>query len=158
MSTSDPDVDVPDEWDLVAMLPNLVLRPPQDGDDGTFGHPWGSGLTLGSWDVAIVPPEDQRVARLCSVSSAHSQLVNGFVSSGGHTLRASVLIARRSTALDYQAILDFRNAVAFSFVLRAWARGQRGSGSSLAWSTAFDLHPTVPTSSGAPGDKHASSD
>jgi hypothetical protein len=93
-----------------------------------------------------VPPEDERVYAICERSAAARALVTGCRNSADRPVRASLLIARRNAKLDMDALVDFRNAVAFTFLLRARVQSTRsGVGSTAGWSDTWDFHPAFIT-------------
>lgn len=134
------------EWEIVQLMPNLVL--PKGGEAASDGwpQPWPGGLTLGTSVAAIVPPDDARVVGICERSHAARALVQGCRDSADRSVRASVLVTRKDAKLGMDALVDFRNAVAFTFLLIARAHvTTSGNGSTVAWSDTWDFHPAFVT-------------
>ena len=134
------------EWEIVQLLPSLVLPKASEAFDDGWPQPWPGGLTLGSSVAAIVPPDDERVVAICGCSVAARALVYGCRNSADRPVRASLLVARKDAGLGMDALVDFRNAVAFTFLLRARVQATRsGAGSTAAWSDTWDFHPAFIT-------------
>lgn len=118
-------------WELVGVLPNLALARPFE-----------------STHAALAPVEDAHVQAVLARSLGARTLVNGFVDPYRRPIAPTVFLARwegRPADLwTNGALIDFRNAVALSVVLRgrAGVRSER-SGWDLAYSDFFDLHPTT---------------
>lgn len=135
-------------WDFEYLLPNLALPAPTPErsavpEDSDLTK---RGLTLETEYVAVVPPEDPRVSTIADRIPATKKLVSSFRDSLGRPARPSVLIVRRDAPLlerdGVEPIVSFRNAIAFSIILRA--RAQMLSDRGLrepTWSDTFDFHP-----------------
>jgi hypothetical protein len=140
-----PEVD----WELAFVLPNLSLPAPSSNEAGDgSGGDWSGGISLGQDCMAIVAEADSRVRTIMEAVPAARRLLNGFRTPGGHAHKPSALIIRTDTPAaiknDLEAIVSFRNAVAFSFILRARAAGVKSdSPGEPSWSDTFDFHPTV---------------
>jgi hypothetical protein len=135
-----------DRWLAVHILPNLELPRPEVQETDSWPLPWNGGLTLGSRDAAIVPPEDQRVLAICAGSRAAKAMIHGCRGVTGQASRASVLIVRSAAELSMEALIDFRNAIAFTHLLKARCHVvQSGNGSALCWSDIWDCHPAMVT-------------
>lgn len=142
MSTEGP-------WEFIYVLPNLVLPSPREGHvgDGTDGN-WSRGLGLPDFsDLVFVPQEDPRVQALVHESASLNRILSSFQTQGGAPYQPSVLIAARSAnervRHDLAALVAFRNAVAFQFLLIARARGVGAlNPQEPSWSDTFEFHPT----------------
>lgn len=132
-------------WEIVRLLPNLALPPASDQRWAEPAYAFERlALTLRSDCVAIVPPDDPRVLEFADRFPVSRVLLGAFKDAYGHRTSPSVLIARESGPIkrSMDTISAFRNAVAFSFILRASADrvgcAQRGA---ATWSDLFDFHP-----------------
>lgn len=131
-----------DIWDVVEVLPNLVL--PQ----GRQRDPRSTNLverpmTLGTTVLAIVAPADPRVVECMDREPAARKLVTGFHDETGHAIAPSVVIVRAGRRLTQDAVNAFRTAIAMSCVLRARAAYVADKAhAEPSWSDHFDPHPT----------------
>lgn len=135
-------------WDLEYLLPNLALpaRTPERSAVANDSDLTKWGLTLETEHIAIVPPEDPRVSAITDRMPAAKKLISSFRDSSGRRARPAVLIVRRDAPLlerdGPEPIVSFRNAIAFSIILRARAQ-MLGEGGlrEPTWSDTFDFHP-----------------
>jgi len=141
-------------WKLLFVLPNVELPDPvsdHEPDTEEQGR-WLNGITLGSRYLAIVSSKDARVLSMANNVAAADKLTSSFRTSTGAPYRPAAIIASPDTPSrlwqDLATIVDFRNAAAFSFLLRARAAGAAGTAyAEPTWSDTFDLHPTVVSAS-----------
>lgn len=147
-----------DIWDIEFLLPNMVLPAPSKraatpGEDSDLSK---RGITLETECVAIVPPEDERVRAIVARLPAAKKLIGGFRDVSGRKTRPAVLIVRRDAAMverdGVEPIVAFRNAIAFSIILRGRAQMLGESGlRDPTWSDTFDFHPAFVNSRGGLG-------
>lgn len=132
----------PTEWEFLYVLPNLVL-PSNPGADPLD---WPTGLTLDSDLIAIVRNNDPRVSVLRDSNPSVVQILESFKDQVGKPYDPAVLLVRvsapDSVRKSENAIVGFRNAVAFAFLLPSRAAAARGyGGTAPTWSDTFDFHP-----------------
>lgn len=115
-------------WELAYVLPNLKIDRPFQALSGQF---------------ALVSFDDERLGGIKENPLANS-LLNGFHDAQGRLLKPAALIAR-TLSRDLGALVDFRNIVAVSVILPAWAelRPNAGSPQNPLWSEAFNLYPVT---------------
>lgn len=137
------------QWELAYVLPNLTLPDPSPDDrgDGSDGN-WSDGLALGQDTIAVVPALDLRLTAIRDAVPGAAKLLDGFRTVGDHPHHPAALIIRvdapAAIRTDLEAIISFRNAIAFSFILRARAAGVgKEAHVEPTWSDTFDFHPTV---------------
>jgi len=131
----DPDLSERPEWQLVFVLPNLLLRD---------HHLSPSELTLGLEGIAIVPASDSRVVELKEWSEPAARFLSAFHDGNGTSITPAVLIVRDDWLLDMdrdvEPVISFRNAAALSSVLLNRARNHGGGWLGASWSDTFDYH------------------
>lgn len=137
-------------WEFMFALPNLALPDfnPDDPDDGS--GEWRTGLTLSTEVASITRSNDPRVSTIAASSHAVRTLVGAFTNERGAPIRPSCLIVREDVRVEGQQVLPalvaFRNAVAFSFLLPARAHladDAPGFGVGPSWSDTFDFYPII---------------
>jgi hypothetical protein len=135
-------------WDLEHLLPNLALPAPAPARPAVAEESdlTQRGLTLDTEYIAVVPPEDPRVATIADRLPAAKRLICSFRNSSARRARPAVLIVRRDAPLlerdGLEPVVAFRNALALPIILRA--RAQMLSDGGLrepTWSDTFDFHP-----------------
>lgn len=136
-------------WELAFVLPNLVLPAPSADEpgDGSAGV-WSRGISLGQESISIVSGQDSRAKGVSRRSPGARKLLAGFRDLANKPYRPAVLMVRQDAPQqlhhDLGAAVAFRNAAAFSFLLRARATAiYQGSSVDPSWSDTFDFHPTV---------------
>jgi len=136
------------EWKFDYLLPNLVLGEVELTDASPQPGEWPSGINLGSEFIALVPHGDARLLPIRSESAQVAKLLDSFRTLAGHKHLPAVILVRRDAPeavhRDMECLIAFRNAVAFTFLLRARAADARGTGKAEpTWSDTFELHPTI---------------
>src|SRR6185369_10194505 len=102
-----PVLKIPDSFEIVYILPNLVLSDPVESDA-----------------VALLPSTDQRVLEKAKNNKALRALVTGFTDEKGRHREVSVLAFNRHTIAEKnlnEALVSFRNAFALSCIVNAVA-------------------------------------
>jgi hypothetical protein len=115
-----------DDWKFIALFHNLPVSEP-----------------VGNEYIVIVPPTDNRLDDLRSRSHAFCKLTDAFTDQFGREVTPSLLLLNQNVSPDYEYLVAFRNALAFSSVSKAWERIlSRGSQLEyLKFSSYFDLYP-----------------
>ena len=130
-------------WEFVYALPNLTLRAARRSND--VGD-WPRGIDFGTDVVVLASGEDPRVAELRIAEKGAETILSAFRDFYGKSYVPSVILVRTSAPAKLRqnaaAFNDFRNALAFTFLLAGRASSARGnSGSAPTWSDTFDFHP-----------------
>ncbi len=135
------------------MLPNLDLQSSHGGGATQRYGDWPDGLSLGSDEMAITGQRDPRVDEILRYQPEAKRLLRGFRDGGGRQYLPAVLIVRRTASdrirTNLEACTSFRNAVCFTFLLRARAAAAASHVHvSPSWTDTFAFHPAVITSTG----------
>jgi len=135
----------PAAWELAFAVPGLSLPSSSRGHrgDGSAGVS-SDGIALEDDRIVIAGASDARVQAICAANGAAAKLMGGFRTSGGHAHKPAALLIRADLPApvrnDLEAVVSFRNAVAFSFILRARAVSSKNAmPAEPAWSDTFDL-------------------
>ncbi len=115
------------QWHFAFLVHNLSLSEP-----------------VGNQYIAVVPPTDDRIKELYN-HKTFTHLLNHFTDQFGRKKVPSILIAHESVPKHFDAIRDFRNALAISAVSFAWESNlsQTAVCARYNYSGYFDLYPYV---------------
>jgi hypothetical protein len=137
------------KWELVHVLPNFTLVPPE-GASATGPPP---GLGLETPHIAIVEANDSRLTEIRVASPGADKLLGSFIDHFGMSYRpAALILAARAPLQQYMwesAVVSYRTAVAMAIILRAAAqRIAFGTFRGRLYSDVFQFHPTTVADNG----------
>jgi hypothetical protein len=121
-------------YEFAYLLPNV-----------SFKHP------IENEYLALVPPDDERLAALVDRHPAVQKLASGFTDQFKRPLMPSALLVRSDapSTVDFYAVACFRNLVAISSLLEGWTmRLARGTAGYPLWSDYFDFYSFTATKDG----------
>ena len=139
-------------WDFGFVLYNFGLPLSDDPmEPGTWPH----GINLGTDSLVVVSGDDVRVETLSSEHPALKTILSAFRDYSGRMYSPAVLLRSRkapsSATKELDSIVNFRNAIALSFVLPSRARTATGNRTDVpVWSDYFDFHPIQLSKAGSP--------
>lgn len=95
------------KWELVFVLPNIEIKTVFENNC-----------------IAIVPYHDARLQEIITSSEVFSKIVNGFIDDFNRKVLPAALIMKSvvpGSLRNLEAIVDFRNIVALSVILKNWS-------------------------------------
>lgn len=112
----------------------------------------GFDKTIERGPVALVPPEDSRLAELITNNRGVSQLTSNFTDQFGRRVTPSAVLIRSDApkCIDFYAIAAFRNCIAISAVIDAWVYELTGGNAGYPlWADYYDFYPFTVGENGA---------
>ncbi len=121
------------DWNIIFILHNLSLNNPIE-----YNY------------IALVPSSDSRVQKLIKKHDKLKYFINNFTDQFGRKISPSIIVVRDDAPrnlLSSEAIIDFRNVIAISFIIIAWqdSLNKRVPLNYTKFSDYFDIYPINPS-------------